>query len=275
MSNAYRDDEAPLHERIEQLRREQEAVRARAKELREAVSRGDEIDREIAETQRRIDELRGPAMELERLRIASPCKASWDEMVGDERVRFCGSCQKNVYNLSGMRREEATALIKDRTGEICVRMYRRADGTVLTADCPVGATKKNVRRLAVLATGGGALALAGAGLWARMGEPTEQHLAGAISMPIDHEPRVEAGGVQPPEKVYGPGGLTARPEPSMMGSTSLPVQSPPPTMGKPMMGREEVGQRPRRTTTESEGTAADPLGPGPRDPRPNAGPARK
>jgi hypothetical protein len=39
---------------------------------------------------------------LNDLRIASPCSANWDEMVGDNRQRFCGDCKLNVYNLSGM-----------------------------------------------------------------------------------------------------------------------------------------------------------------------------
>ena len=37
-------------------------------------------------------------------------------MVGDERVRACGSCDKHVYNLSAMTRDEAQALIIERNG---------------------------------------------------------------------------------------------------------------------------------------------------------------
>ncbi len=75
---------------------------------------------------------------LEDIRIASPCPADWDAMYGDERKRFCGECELNVYNLSGMTREEAEALVMNAGGRLCVRMYRRADGTVITSDCPVG-----------------------------------------------------------------------------------------------------------------------------------------
>jgi hypothetical protein len=63
-------------------------------------------------------------------------------MAGDDRVRFCGECRKNVYDLRGMRREEAEGLLRERGGDLCVRLYRRADGTVLTEDCPVGAEQK-------------------------------------------------------------------------------------------------------------------------------------
>ncbi len=91
---------------------------------------------------------------LEDIRIASPCKADWAKMVGDERVRFCGSCEKYVYNMTGLSRAEAEDLVSGQ-GEVCVRLSRRADGTVITNDCPVGATSK-ARRLkaAALATGG-------------------------------------------------------------------------------------------------------------------------
>ena len=77
-------------------------------------------------------------MNLDDLRVASPCTASWDEMLGDDRVRFCSLCSKNVYNISAMTREEATRLIITKEGKICARFYRRKDGTVLTSDCPVG-----------------------------------------------------------------------------------------------------------------------------------------
>ncbi len=73
-----------------------------------------------------------------RLTIASPCPASWDEMKGDERVRFCDECELNVYNLSDMSEEEALKLVEEREGRLCVRFYQREDGTVLTSDCPVG-----------------------------------------------------------------------------------------------------------------------------------------
>ena len=78
------------------------------------------------------------ATSLESLHIAAPCKAEWDEMLGDERVRFCGQCSKNVYNLSNMSRREAQTLVSNREGGMCVRFYRRSDGTVLTQNCPVG-----------------------------------------------------------------------------------------------------------------------------------------
>ncbi len=75
---------------------------------------------------------------LDNIKIASPCSADWNEMIGDQSKRFCGSCQLNVYNLSGMTRDEAEKLLIKAEGRLCVRFYKRADGTVLTKDCPVG-----------------------------------------------------------------------------------------------------------------------------------------
>lgn len=74
---------------------------------------------------------------LEAIHIASPCSADWNAMQGDDRARFCGTCQKNVYNLSDMTRTQAQALVAEKEGNLCVQFYRRADGTVLTDDCPV------------------------------------------------------------------------------------------------------------------------------------------
>jgi len=88
---------------------------------------------------------------LENIKIAAPCSADWNEMVGDERQRHCGACKLNVYNLSGMSRAEAENLIfKSEGNRLCVRFYRRADGTILTKDCPVGwqAFKKNISKTA-------------------------------------------------------------------------------------------------------------------------------
>lgn len=75
---------------------------------------------------------------LEPIEIAAPCTANWDDMIGNEQVRFCGECKLNVYNLSGMTSVEAETLIQQNEGHLCVRFYQRADGKVLTQNCPVG-----------------------------------------------------------------------------------------------------------------------------------------
>ena len=72
---------------------------------------------------------------LDCIEIPIPCKASWDDMVGDERVRHCGDCRQNVYNIAAFSRREATRLLQERSGRVCLRIFRRPDGTVITDDC--------------------------------------------------------------------------------------------------------------------------------------------
>jgi Carboxypeptidase regulatory-like domain len=75
---------------------------------------------------------------LSHMRIASPCAASWDAMEGDARTRFCRLCSLNVYDISELTRAEVEALVLKTEGRVCGRLTRRADGKVLTRDCPVG-----------------------------------------------------------------------------------------------------------------------------------------
>jgi hypothetical protein len=71
-------------------------------------------------------------------------------MEGDARVRFCRQCELSVYNISEMTRAEAESLVARTEGRLCGRMYLRADGTILTKDCPVGvrALRRRVSRAA-------------------------------------------------------------------------------------------------------------------------------
>lgn len=85
--------------------------------------------------------------------IAAPCPLSWDSMVGDDKVRHCGGCSKNVYNISAMTEKEAENFLQVNGATQCMRFYRRADGTIMTDNCPVGLRKirdrvRNIGRLA-------------------------------------------------------------------------------------------------------------------------------
>jgi hypothetical protein len=105
-----------------------------------------------------------------RLKVASPCKVPWDSMQGDDAVRFCGSCQKNVYNLSAMSIEQTEQLLASPSGTPCVRFFQRADGTVMTNDCPVGAQRVRRQRVA-FGIGAGLMSAVGFGAIAQQGEP--------------------------------------------------------------------------------------------------------
>ncbi len=76
--------------------------------------------------------------DVNKLRVASPCSIGWKTMTGDERVRHCHACQLNIYNTTEMTTKEVEHLIENREGRLCIRLFRRSDGTVLTKDCPVG-----------------------------------------------------------------------------------------------------------------------------------------
>ena len=86
---------------------------------------------------------------LDNLSVAAPCPANWDCMIGGDRVRFCSQCNLNVYNLSAMSKDEAESLVARTEGRLCVRYYRRKDGSVITEDCPVGlrALKRQASRI--------------------------------------------------------------------------------------------------------------------------------
>lgn len=133
---------------------------------------------------------------LDNIRVASPCPAKWADMVGDEQVRHCQQCDKNVYNLSGMTREEAETLILAKQGKLCVRYFQRSDGTILTKDCMVGISKKRKRRL--FAAGAAALLAAGgaAGLASRWSTPDEEARAKTnLFEGLEPDVREVAGGI--------------------------------------------------------------------------------
>lgn len=95
---------------------------------------------------------------LAQVRVASPCPAKWEKMYGNDQVRHCTDCRKNVYNLSAMTRADAEALlVANGSGDMCVRFYERADGTIMTADCPVGLERKHRRKVALAIVGGTAM----------------------------------------------------------------------------------------------------------------------
>jgi hypothetical protein len=75
---------------------------------------------------------------LNKVKVAAPCQAKWERMTGSHRVRFCAQCNLNVYNLSEMTRDQAESLITASEGRLCVRFYRRRDGSIIIQDCPVG-----------------------------------------------------------------------------------------------------------------------------------------
>src|SRR4030095_12459952 len=60
---------------------------------------------------------------VDSIRVANSCSENWDEMTGNDRVRFCSHCAKDVNNISAMTRKEAARLVRKSGGRLCVR-YR-------------------------------------------------------------------------------------------------------------------------------------------------------
>lgn len=126
---------------------------------------------------------------LDNIKIASPCSMDWDAMIGVGRKRYCGECKLNVYNLSGMTRREAESLLMNSEGRLCVRFYRRQDGSILTQDCPVGwqAVKQRLSRVATAFVSLVFAALSGIGLANYFAKSeTENHTVGMIAPKIEN-----------------------------------------------------------------------------------------
>ncbi|HEV2911733.1 MAG TPA: hypothetical protein VGX92_00335 [Pyrinomonadaceae bacterium] len=136
---------------------------------------------------------------LDHVTVAAACPADWDAMIGNERARFCGQCRLNVYNLSGMTKREAEALIASAEGRLCVRFYRRADGTILTENCPVGlrALKRKLSRITRAALSAVLSFLAGLGLYTALEETKPPFVMGTrsrIDLRVDVPPNEPING---------------------------------------------------------------------------------
>jgi hypothetical protein len=114
-------------------------------------------------------------------------------MYGNDRKRFCADCKLNVYNLSGMTRREAEDLLARSEGRLCVRFYRRADGSVITADCPKGLARVKERLSAAAAAVFSVLAglFGGLGVMSLIGTETPVPQVGKIgTVPTETRPYV-------------------------------------------------------------------------------------
>ncbi len=236
---SYRNDVEALQTQVQQLEGELSGVRRERARLEEAAR---EEPRLVTELDKLRKELHARAPRhlplLDDIRVASPCHERWDAMTGDEQTRHCGSCQKNVYNLSAMTREAAEALVREKEGKLCVRYYRRADGTILTADCSVGVRRKRVQLVAA-AGAMTALAAGAAAMFARMGAPqpvppsVNMVQGGAVAMPtVVNAPPVQPQVMQGEPVTHVMGDMAA-PEPPR----SEPTRQLHPRMGRPMMRR--------------------------------------
>ena len=146
---------------------------------------------------------------LDNITVAAPCHAKWSEMSGEDRARFCKLCTKHVYNLSAMSRSEAEALIVEKEGKLCVRFAKRADGTIISDNCPVGLRSARDR-----------LRWVGAGVAATLAFACS---CAAAAMGIGSRSSFKTWFVEPPKAVAIPGPPAPPPPPTpeyMMGALS-------------------------------------------------------
>jgi len=122
---------------------------------------------------------------LQVLQVKSPCPERWDRMDGDERVRFCRTCDNHVYNLSVLTRDEIEKLVGVVEQRVCARFLMRADGTVVTAeqttcdDARKRKGKRQRRRALMAAVGISAASVAAA----NVPLPVEEQNLGAAVVP--------------------------------------------------------------------------------------------
>ena len=62
--------------------------------------------------------------------IRQRCTADWEKMRGDDKRRFCEHCQKFVYNVSAMSREEREAYATPTGMQACIYYSQRSDGGI-------------------------------------------------------------------------------------------------------------------------------------------------
>src|SRR5436190_304456 len=58
---------------------------------------------------------------IDSVEVKSPCTEDWEKMHGNDRVRFCDHCAKDVKNLSAVTRKEAMRLVRASGGNLCIR----------------------------------------------------------------------------------------------------------------------------------------------------------
>jgi hypothetical protein len=128
-------------------------------------------------------------------------------MAGDDRIRFCGKCQQNVYNVESLNAEEVRALVQRNEGRVCVRLRRRPDGTVITRDCWYAVRRARER---LLATAMG-VAVAAAGFWGGVGVLSRwfgARRAPVAACPEPLLPRASLPEIPEPSEIEGPGWLS-------------------------------------------------------------------
>ncbi len=186
---------------------------------------------------------------LQRLRVLSPCEASWAGMQGDTRQRHCAQCDKHVYDFAELTPREISGVIAASGGDFCARLTRGRDGQLVTrrpAPPPVAARRASP--LATVAVAAAAMVSAALGVsgaaWAAPAAPTTETGPGAAE---------GAAG-----KDRQPGGRGAAG--SLSGRLVTEGDEPVPAAEITAFGQLDGQQR--RATTDADGRFTLPVGAG-------------
>jgi hypothetical protein len=141
------------------------------------------------------------------LKVSSPCPMSWDDLAGNDRIRYCGKCKLNVYNLAEMSAHEVEAIVRRTEGRLCGRLYLRGDRTASLRDCPSAEKSRILKR--IVATASVLFLAIFASVFRSMEGPDRSRFPGwlqVVAEMIDPEP--------------------AHPPPSMLGGICAPPKAP-------------------------------------------------
>jgi hypothetical protein len=164
------------------------------------------------------------ASRLDSLRIVTPCTVPWSSMNGDDAVRFCAKCRKNVYNVAALDPAEALALVERAEGRVCMQLTRRTDGTVVTGDC--WAQLRRARKRGLLALAVAAPAILATQLW------SQAFGLRALSEIFDRSAPMAVAGAAAVAEPHAPGGV------------ALPAPVDPPPLDRHVL-KGEISARPR------------------------------
>lgn len=112
-----------------------------------------------------------PLPVLASLTLVRGCSVSWDAMVGTARVRNCGVCEREVFDLTALDPEEIEAFLSERREKLpCLRLYVRPDGRYQEGPCAPAR-----RRLFHAAAAAALLGLVGLGAYLSSEDEPQHH----------------------------------------------------------------------------------------------------
>ncbi len=108
------------------------------------------VSRQQIDQEHKVRELQAqPQKQVERVdnyRVASPCSATWDNELSQEKVKICSDCQLYVYDFCNLDKNQAEELVCKQENLEKITLFRRKDGKFISRDCPVG-LKRRLREL--------------------------------------------------------------------------------------------------------------------------------